>query len=296
MSTLLLVDGHAYAYRAFHAIRRLNAPDGRPTNALFGFIKMLSRLRAVVSPSHLAVVWDGGLSPERMRLVPEYKAQRPAMPEDLAGQIDDMFSYLDGAGIHSVQQAGVEADDLLATLARAASAAGIKAVIASSDKDFFQLVSPTVGLLNPADKSESVWSAAEVEVKTGVAPSQVVDWLSLIGDSVDNIRGVAGVGPKTAADLLRQFGSVESLYARLGEVHSDRLRGALSASAEIVRRNQQMIRLKDDLPGAPALTDLAAGEPDQATLLGLFRRWGFQRMAAEVEPVRTRQDDFFASV
>lgn len=294
MATLLLVDGHAYAYRAFHAIRRLHAPDGQPTNAIFGFIKMLSRLRAAVCPTHLAVVWDGGLSPERRALLPEYKAQRPAMPAELAGQIEEIISYLRGAAVHSVRQLEVEADDLIASLARVAVQTGGRVVIASSDKDFFQLVSPAVGLLNPADKSATVWSAAEVVAKTGVSPAQVVDWLSLIGDAVDNIPGVAGVGPKTAADLLRQFGGVDSLYARMPEVQSDRLRGALLAAAEAVRRNQEMIRLKDDLPGLPAMADLAVGQPDPVAVLKLLRRWGFQSLAAEIERARAGPADLFA--
>ena len=296
MSALLLVDGHAYAYRAFHAIRSLNAPDGRPTNAIFGFIKMLSRIRDAINPTHLGVVWDGGLSPERMSLLPAYKAHRPSMPEDLAGQIVEIFFYLQAAGVWSVQQAEIEADDLLASMARTAAEAEMRVVIASSDKDFFQLVSPQVGLLNPADKSETIWSATEVMAKTGVDPSQVVDWLSLIGDTVDNIRGVDGVGPKTAADLLRQFGSVESLYARLDEVRSDRLRGALSAAASEVRRNQKLIRLKNDLPGVPALTDLVVARPDPEKLLEKYRCWGFKSLAAQVEHACSRQADLFAPV
>jgi DNA polymerase-1 len=294
MATLLLVDGHAYAYRAFHAIRRLQAPDGKPTNAIFGFIKMLGRMRGVVSATHLAVVWDGGLSPERVKLLPAYKAQRPAMPDDLSGQIDEVATYLNAAGVVSVQQSDVEADDLIASLARVAVADGVRVVIASSDKDFFQLVGSAVGLLNPGDKSETVWTAAEVVGKTGVEPTQVVDWLSLIGDTVDNIEGVAGVGPKTAAELLKKFGSVEAIYAGLASVGSERLRGALSAAADAVRRNQQMIRLKDDLP-VPAVKDLVALTPDPARLLELFRRWGFRTMAAELEQFRPRQEDLFAS-
>ena len=236
MPTLLLVDGHAYAYRAFHAIRNLSSPEGRATNAIFGFIKMVSRMRGIINPSHLAIVWDGGLSPERMQLLPEYKAQRPPMPDDLAEQIEEIIRYLGAARIHSIRQDGVEADDLIASLARQAAQSGGKVVIASSDKDFFQLVSSAVGLFNPNDKTDAIWTADQVVAKTGVQPGQVVDWLSLIGDSVDNIAGVPGVGPKTAMDLLARFGSIDSLYDRLTEVKAGKMRESLQASAEAMER------------------------------------------------------------
>ena len=208
MDRLLIVDGHAYAYRAFHAIRDLRSPDGRPTNAIYGFVKMLAKMRAAVEPTHLMVVWDGGLSAERVARLPEYKAQRPEMPDDLKPQLDEIVEYLKAAGIASFCGDGVEADDYIACLARRAADAGMTVVIASSDKDFMQLVSARVGLLNPNDKSETVWTDEQVRAKAGVEPSQIVDWLSLMGDTVDNIPGVPGVGPKTAADLLNQFGSV----------------------------------------------------------------------------------------
>src|SRR5208283_3967250 len=210
---LLIIDGHAYAYRAFHAIRDLRSPGGQPTNAIYGFVKMLAKMRADIVPSHLIVVWDGGLSAERTALLPEYKAQRPGMPDDLKPQLDEIVSYLKAAGVASFCREGVEADDYIACLARRAADAGMAVVIASADKDFMQLVSVRIGLLNPNDKGETVWTDAQVRAKSGVEPSQVVDWLSLTGDNVDNIPGVSGVGPKTAAELLNQFGSVAALYA-----------------------------------------------------------------------------------
>src|ERR1051325_5851702 len=237
MARFLIVDGHAYAYRAFHAIRELRSPSGAATNAIFGFIKMLAKMRAALSPSHLIVVWDGGLSAERTAALPQYKAQRPEMPADLGTQIDEIIRFLGASGVASFCRDGVEADDYIACLARRAVQATWDVVIASSDKDFMQLVSPRVGLFNPNDKTESVWGDEQVRSKTGVGPSQIVDWLALIGDSVDNSPGVPGVGPKTAAELLKQFGSVAELYRRLDEGKSDRLRGAVQASAADVKRH-----------------------------------------------------------
>jgi DNA polymerase-1 len=292
---LLLVDGHAYAYRAYYAIRSLRSPDGRATNAIFGFIKMFGKLRELIRPSHLAVVWDGGLSRERLELVPDYKAQRPEMPEDLSGQIEAIRTYLNAAGIVSLGAEGVEADDWIATLAMRSTAAGAQVVIASSDKDFFQLISPTVGLLNPADKSEVVWDDLKVEEKTGVRPGQIVDWLSLMGDAVDNIAGVAGVGPKTATELLKQFGSVEGLYGRLAEVKSPRLREALEGSRSKVMNNQKMVRLLTDVPGSPEFEKLKSGSENLVQLLTLFRQWGFKGMVGEIEARAAHQQQLFAA-
>jgi DNA polymerase-1 len=288
---LLIVDGHAYAYRAFHAIRGLRSPSGAPTNAIYGFVKMLAKMRVVVGPTHLMVVWDGGLSAERTAVLPEYKAQRPDMPDDLKPQLDEIASYLKAAGVASFCRDGVEADDYIACLARRAADAGMAVVIASADKDFMQLVSARVGLLNPGDKSETVWTDEQVRAKSGVAPSQIVDWLSLMGDSVDNIPGVPGIGPKTAADLLNQFGSVAELFRRLDEVKSEKVRGALRGSADAVRRNRELVRLRDDLPCDFSAAELAEKPADAGRLRELFARWGFKGMLAalEAESPRERQ-------
>ena len=283
MARLLIVDGHAYAYRAFHAIRELRSPTGQPTNAIYGFIKMLAKMRATLSPTHLIVVWDGGLSAERMVALPEYKAHRPEMPADLGPQIDEITRYLEAANIASFCGEGVEADDYIACLARRALDADMEVVIASSDKDFMQLVLPGIGLLNPNDKTQAVWTAEQVRAKTGVEPSQIVDWLSLIGDSVDNIPGVPGVGPKTAADLLQQFGSVAALYGRLNEVKSERLRAALSAAADAVRRNRELVRLREDLRCEFSAEEMADQPADADRLAPLFRQWSFRTLLAELE-------------
>jgi DNA polymerase-1 len=278
---LLIVDGHAYAYRAFHAIRRLNSPDGAPTNAIFGFIKMLDRLRTSLMPSHVAVIWDGGLAATRVAEHPEYKAQRDPMPDALAAQLDAIGEYLAAAGVASLCEDAVEADDWIGTLARKA-APFIPVVIASSDKDFMQLVSEQVGLVNPNDKVEKVWTADDVAAKAGVRPEQIVDWLSLIGDAVDNIPGVPGVGPKTATDLLQQFQSVDRIYGALDAVKSDRVRESLRVSEAAVRRNQRLIALQ--AAGRPIeLAELRLGEPRVEVLRDLYGRWGFRTMKAELE-------------
>ena len=240
------------------------------------------KAQARVQPTHVAVVWDGGLDQERLSSLPDYKAQRPDMPDDLEAQLDGMDEYLSAAGLRSVCEDGVEADDLIATLARRATGAGWQVVIASSDKDFMQLVSDRVSLLNPADKEVELRGVEFVRAKTGLEPVQVVDWLSLIGDVVDNIPGVAGVGPKTATRLLLEHGAVEKLYDRLDSVSSERLRAALQSARSNVLRNRELIRLKGELTVAPELAACAMSAPDGARLKSLFTGWGFRSMAAAV--------------
>ena len=289
----LIVDGHAYAYRAFYAIRQLSSPSGAPTNAIYGFIKMLAKMRTSHQPTHWAVVWDGGLAAERLASLPEYKAQRPPMPDDLEQQIEQIQSYLEAASIPSICQEGVEADDLIATVTRQAVADGACVVIASSDKDFMQLVSPRVGLLNPNDKSETIWTGEHVSAKTGVNPEQIVDWLSLIGDSVDNIPGVTGVGPKTAAELINQHGSTAEIYRNLPAVSSARLRTNLMAAQNAVERNRNLIRLKDDLPGAEPVDRFEVQPGDYDRLRELYLQWGFRTLLQELEAQIPAQPNLF---
>jgi DNA polymerase-1 len=286
---LLIVDGHAYAYRAFYAIRGLRSPSGGPVNAVYGFVKMLAKMRAAIGPTHLIVVWDGGLSAERTAVLPEYKAHRPEMPDDLKPQLDEIVGYLKAARVASFCRDGVEADDYIACLARRAADAGMAVVIASADKDFMQLVSPRVGLLNPGDKSGTVWTDGHVRAKTGVESAQIVDWLSLMGDSVDNIPGVPGIGPKTAAGLLKQFGSVAEMFRRLDEVKSEKVRGALRGAADAVARNRELVRLRDDLSCDFSPAELAAKPADAGRLRELFVRWGFKGMLAALEEESPRE-------
>lgn len=280
---LLLVDGHAYAYRSYHAIRGLSAPDGFPTNAIYGFVKSVRKLRELLRPTHMAVTWDGGLAAERVSLLPGYKADRPPMPAALEQQLDQMVAWLNAEGIPSICREGVEADDAIATLARGGANAGMNVVIASSDKDFGQLVSDRVGLVNPNDKSGTVWTPRTVEERMGVRPDQVVDWLSLVGDAVDNIPGVPGVGEKTAAALLRRFGTCDRLFERIDEVEPPRLRAALAGAVQTVERNRRMIRLNDSVSLGVAPGELRLREPDLDVLRRLYLRWGFKSLLAELD-------------
>ncbi len=288
MSRLLIIDGHAYAYRAFYAIRDLRNPQGQPTNAIYGFLKMLEKMRLAIKPTHLVAVWDGGLSSERMAALPEYKANRPEMPEDLRPQLDQIAECLDALGVSRFSAAGVEADDYIGCLARQAAAVGWNVVVASADKDFMQLVSDGVGLLNPNDKKGIVWGRDQVYAKAGVAPEQIADWLALMGDSVDNIAGVPGVGAKTAAALLQQFGSIEVMFARLTEVKSEKMRAVLKASEAIVRRNQRLVELSS--VACDFVPDQLLTRPvDVVKLSGLYENFGFNGLLATLKSQSPQQ-------
>jgi DNA polymerase-1 len=197
----------------------------------------------------------------------------------LRPQFDAISDYLAAAGVAEYRQPEVEADDAIATLARRAAGEGHRVVIASGDKDFMQLVSERVGLINPNDASGAVWTAEQVRAKTGVDPAQVADWLALVGDAVDNIPGVPGVGPKTAAALLGQFGSAAEIFRRLDEVKPERIRLALRESAGAVQRNLALVRLPE-VPVGLSPGELVPGAADVVRLAGLYRAWGFRGLLA----------------
>ncbi len=278
---LLLIDGHAVAYRAYYAIRELSTRDGVPTNALYGFIRMTEQLVQHWKPSHVCAVFDGGLAAERIAALPSYKAQREAMPEPLVGQFDLIHEYLRGAGYGYVMEDGREADDLLATIAQKAVDADCDSLIATSDKDMLQLASGRIGIIPPT-KSEVRMGPAEVEAKTGVQPSQVAEWLALVGDVADNIPGVPGIGPKTAAQLLTSFGSLDELYARLNEVAREKLAVALREHEEAVWRNLTMTRLQCELPVNPDWDNWQVGRADARMLHAFYQRMEFKSLAKAV--------------
>ncbi|MEI6971688.1 MAG: hypothetical protein WCL44_09245, partial [bacterium] len=190
---LVLVDGHGVMYRSFHAIPTLSTSDGRATNAVYGFVRVIRMLRHKLLPTHMVVVFDGGSPPRRLALLNSYKAQRPAMPEALRGQFSLAEEYLRLAGISCVRIALEEADDVIATMADKAEASGGEVLVVTSDKDMYQLVSERVSVVPPSD-TDRLMTASDVMAKTGVPPGMMVEWLALIGDTADNIDGVRGVG------------------------------------------------------------------------------------------------------
>jgi DNA polymerase-1 len=276
---LLLVDGLAALYRAFFAIPTLTTAAGVPTNAVFGLIRMLNQLRERWHPSHWAVVFDGGLSDEKLSLLSEYKSQRPPMPEALRSQISLAKRYLDLSRIAWFWVEKQEADDVIASLVHAArQAPQTEVLIATGDKDLYQLIDGQVRVV-PVSGKEGALDPSGVHDKTGVKPSQVVEWLALAGDSADNIPGVPGVGRKTAARLLDRFGTLEELYRHVEDIPGEKTRAALREHWNTVQRNVRMISLSRDLGIPLEWNRLAVHEPSSLDLVPFFEELELHRMA-----------------
>ncbi|MBD3292866.1 MAG: flap endonuclease [Armatimonadia bacterium] len=277
---ILLVDGTAVAYRAYYAIRDLSTAAGRPTNAVFGFVRMLRQMQRAWEPTHWCVAFDGGLPEERTRRLESYKAQREEMPDALSDQLADIDRFLDAARVPWLMEQGQEADDLLASLCAEARAEAMEVLIATHDKDLFQLVGEGVSIVPPTRAGERM-GPKEIEARTGVAPAQVVDWLAMVGDVSDNIPGVPGIGKKTAARLLREYGSLESLWERIEEVRPERIRRALEDCRRDVERNRKLLRLREDLMPAVDWDAYVVRPGDAGKLAPLFEELEFEGLARE---------------
>lgn len=294
--TLLLLDSYSLIYRAFYAIRSLTGPDGQPVNAIYGLIKMLRKMTTDHKPVYLGAVFDLGAPKKRLDLLPSYKAQRPPTPPDLDRQLPAIREILQAMRVPIVEIEGEEADDIVGTLAVRAARAGHDVLIASNDKDFMQIVTSQIRLLRPDSKETALIAPAGVAARYGVKPEQMVDFLSLLGDSVDNIPGTPGVGEKTAAQLLQTYGSLDNLLAHAADIAKPKLREALIASAKQIRVNRQLVALQTDLPLPVTIEALRIQLPDPSALAPLYRRFGFKSLLAELEKPATEAGmDLFGS-
>jgi DNA polymerase-1 len=280
---LFLIDGHSQIYRAYHAIRGLTGPGGRSTNAVFGFVAMLRKLIADQRPALIGCAFDLAGPTFRSELAADYKANRPAMPDDLVEQIPYVFRACEALGVPTLSSEGFEADDVIGTLAAQAVRSGIDVVIVTGDKDMFQLVGDGVRVFNPRD--DGAWYDADgVREKFGVPPESVVDVLALMGDSVDNIKGVPGIGEKGARELLAAFGSLDALLERAGEVTQKKYREALLAGADLARQSRELARIRRDAPVAFDPDALRYRGPDREACYALFGELGFRSLTSEFAP------------
>jgi DNA polymerase-1 len=278
--TLLLVDGSSYLYRAFHALPELKSPRGEPTGAIHGVLSMLKRLSADYGAAARACVFDAKGKTFREDAYPAYKANRPSMPEDLAGQIEPLKQAVDALGWPVLTVSGVEADDVIATLAEEAKRNGWACVISTGDKDLAQLVDGRVTLVNTM--SNEKLDPAGVQQKFGVAPAQIVDYLALTGDAVDNVPGVDKVWPKTAAKWIQQYGSLDQVMAHAGEIPGavgENLRKAL----DWLPKGRELLTVKRDVKLPVGLNDLRARDADAAKLAEFFERYGMKTMLREIQ-------------
>ncbi len=279
--TLLLVDGHAQAYQAFHALGGLQSPDGRPTGAVYGVARVLQKVLRERAPDYAAVVFDPPGGTFRHREFPEYKAGRAPMPEDLVSQVPLVRELVEALGVPAAEVAGFEADDVIAELARRALESGedVEVLVLGKDKDLSQILGPRVRLLDASggDVRGTEWLLAE----RGLRPEQIPDWLGLAGDASDGIPGVPGIGDKTAVKLLQQFGSIEGILSRIEEVTPPRIRELLRSHAGEARRWRGLATLARGFPCPLGLADLRLRPPDDARLRDLYARLGFRTLVAE---------------
>jgi DNA polymerase-1 len=284
--TVYLVDGSGQFHRAFHAIRGLATSKGLPTNATYGFTTMLRKLLDDERPEHVAVLFDPPGKTLRHQEYAEYKANRPRMDEDLAVQLPYIRRVCEALRMPVVELPGYEADDTIATLARQAVEQGLKVVVVSADKDLLQLVTEDVLVLNPGREGSGStrFDRKAVEEKWGVPPERIADVLALVGDSVDNVPGVPGIGDKGARDLVREFGSVERVLEHADEVKRAAYREGLKSHREDALLSKQLVTLRTDAPVTLDLEALRRRAPDRAAAHALFKELEFQVLAREYAP------------
>jgi DNA polymerase-1 len=283
MPRIFLIDGNSQMYRAYHAIRGLTGPDGKSTNAIYGFVTMLRKLIADHHPDYLVASFDLPGRTFRDDLAADYKAHRTPMPTDLAEQVPLVHAACEAMGVPNITAETFEADDVLGTLAVKARAAGFEVALVTGDKDFFQLVCEGVRVYNPKD--EGTWFDAEgVVTKTGVRPDQVVDILALMGDTVDNIKGVPGIGEKGARELISAHGSLEALLAAAPTLPQKRYREALVQFAEDARASRVLATIRTDVPIEFQAESLRYRGPDVQRCFEMFSTLGFRTLVAEYAP------------
>ena len=289
---LYLIDGSSQLYRAYHAIRELTGPDGGPTNAVYGFVNMLRKLLADHAPDLIAAAFDTRGPTFRTGLDAEYKANRPSMPDDLAVQVPAVHAACEALGVPIFTHDEYEADDVIGTLAEQARAQGYDVAIVTGDKDFYQLVGDGIRVFNPRD--DGTWlDAGEVRAKFGVAPDKVVDVLALMGDAVDNVKGVPGIGEKGARELLEAHGSLDALLADPAQVARKRYRAALEQHADEARLSRELVRIRTDVPVAFDAAAFRYRGPDAGRCFELFSELGFRTLIPEYAPtVDTIESDY----
>ena len=278
---LVLVDGSYYLYRAFHAMPALSNAKGEPTGALYGVGNMLRRLLGETRPDFVAVVFDARGKTFRDDLYAQYKANRPSMPEELAAQVAPIHELVVALGLSRLEVPGVEADDVIGTLSEHAAEEGMKVTLSTGDKDMAQLVNDRVTMVNPMDGA--VLDPAGVRKKFGVLPERIVDYLTLVGDAVDNVPGVPKVGPKTAIKWLGAYGSLDALLANAHEIKG-KVGENLRESLEHLPLSRRLVTIKRDVALDRGVRDLARRPPDQEKLRAMYSRFEFNSWLAELEP------------
>ena len=277
---LVLVDGSGFIFRAFHGLPMMTRPDGVPVNAVFGFTNMLAKLLRDHVGTHLAVIFDAGRLTFRNEISPAYKAHRPDPPPELIPQFGLIREATEAFGVPSIELPGWEADDLIAAYAATASREGGQVTIVSSDKDLMQLIRPGITMLDPM-KQKTI-GPAEVMEKFGVPPDKVIEAQALIGDPVDNVPGVPGIGPKTAALLIAEFGDLEAILAAAPAMKPSKRRDVLIEFADQARMSRKLVILREDCPLPQPIAELGTRDPDGTKLATWLATQGFRSVISRL--------------
>jgi len=278
---LILIDGSGYIFRAYHALPPMTRPDGTPVNAVYGFTSMLLKLVDDSEADWLGVIFDTARKTFRTEIYEEYKANRPPPPDDLVPQFALIREAVSAFGLPQAEMEGFEADDLIATYAKKAAADGHRVTIVSSDKDLMQLVDDDISMMDPMKNTPI--SYAEVEKRFGVHPDKVVDVQALAGDSTDNVPGVPGIGVKTAAQLIAEYGDLDTLLERAGEIKQPKRRQNLIEFADQARISRDLVRLAQDAPVKAGYETFELEEPDPETLVKFLQQQGFKSILSRVQ-------------
>ena len=292
---LVLVDGSSYLYRAFYALPPLKSPKGEPTGAIYGFLRMLSSLMKDLSPEYIAVVFDLPGKTFRHEKYHGYKANRKETPDELKSQIPKIKELIKLWGIKIIEIPGYEADDIIATLAKKGKNEGFEVIVVTPDKDMMQLVEENIKILNPVNGE--IFDREKVKEKYGIYPEQFVDYLAMVGDTVDNIIGVKGVGPKTASKLLNEFGSLEKILQNI-DLLKPKLKEAFEEARERLKENVFLVSLKTDIPIDINVKYLKKGKADLQKLKEEFEELGFKSLLKEIskpkkEELKQKQGTLF---
>src|SRR5574337_579215 len=284
--SLYLIDGSSYLFRAYHALPPLANSEGVPTGAVYGFTNMLLKIIRDERPEAVVVVFDSAGPTERHQRYADYKANRAQMPDDLSRQLPYIYRVVEAMRIPLLRQPGQEADDLIGSLARQAATRDFCVTIATGDKDMLQLVGPGIRVYD--SMKEKVYGESEVLERFGVPPGQVGEVMGLMGDPIDNIPGVRGIGEKTARSLIQQFGSIDAVVPRLHEVKSAKVREILRSHIEQARFSRDLARIRTDLQIELDLAQTTLQPPDRPALQALFRELGFMALQRAFTPVTSR--------
>ena len=278
---IALIDGYGFVFRAFHALPPMTRVDGTPIGAVYGFTNMIIKLLANLDASHIAIVFDSGSKTFRNDIFPEYKANRPPCPDELKPQFSIIREVAEALNLSILERVGFEADDLIATVAKQASRKGFEVLVVSSDKDLMQLVDDQVTMYD-AFKNKNI-TAKEVEAKFSVKPCQVLDVLSLMGDASDNVPGVRGIGPKTAAELINKYETLENLLDNLAEIKQEKRRQLLIDGSEKAYLSKKLISLCETIPISDNMDDYLLKNIDGEKLVNFLEKQGFMALVARVK-------------